>query len=81
MRIESSGKYQYRRDLADDVADRFNENARSKAFDAGMEFALRMTENLERAVDHPDMTPELAQLLSTGSVKLEVRRETDFEIN
>jgi hypothetical protein len=80
MRLESSGKYEYRKDLADDVAKRFGENARSKAFDAGMEFALRVTENLKRASEHPDMTPELAELLSTGQVQLEVRRETEFSI-
>lgn len=37
--------------------------------------------NLERAMDHPDMTEELAEILSTKLVRLEYRLETDIRIN
>ena len=40
-----------------------------------------MFSNLERAIEHPDMTPELAQVLSTSVVKLEYRVETGVQIN
>lgn len=36
---------------------------------------------LREALDHPDMTEELVEILSTGSVELEVRRETEFTID
>lgn len=35
-----------------------------------------MISNLERAVKHPDMTPELAALLSTSQVQLDYRIES-----
>ena len=40
-----------------------------------------MLPNLERAMDHPDMTPELAEILSTNLVRLEYRVETAVRIN
>ncbi len=40
-----------------------------------------MLSNLERAIEHPDMTPELAEVLSTSVVELEYRVETDVRIN
>ncbi|WP_336364853.1 hypothetical protein [Halalkalicoccus salilacus] len=40
-----------------------------------------MLPNLERAIEHPDMTPEPAEVLSTSVVKLEYRVETDVRIN
>lgn len=32
-------------------------------------------------MDHPDMTEELAEILSTNLVRLEYRIETDIRIN
>lgn len=39
-----------------------------------------MIPNLERAIEHPDMTEELAELLSTNTVQLDYRIETDVRI-
>lgn len=51
------------------------ESARSKGLDAAAAFTIRIKKRLEQASDHPDMTPELAELLLTPriSVYYEVR--------
>ena len=40
-----------------------------------------MLRNLERALDHPDMTSELAEELSTPSVQIEYWVETEMHVN
>ena len=40
-----------------------------------------MLPNLERALEHPDMTEELAEVLSSSVVELEYRVESDVRIN
>ena len=61
---------------------RSNTGKRTKAgtIDGACEFTEQMLPNLERAMDHPDMTEELAELLSTNLVRLEYRVETDVRI-
>ena len=39
-----------------------------------------MLSNLERAMEHEDMTPELAEILSTDQVRLIYEVTTDIEI-
>ena len=68
MRIESTGTYEYRKDLYDRAGDAMGEATRSGGLDAAATFTIRMTKRLEQASDHPDMTPELADLLSTPRV-------------
>lgn len=77
MRIKSDGKYEYRKDLYDQAGELLGESTRSKGLDASAEFTRRMMKNLERAADHPDMTAELAEVLSTPrvTVRYEVRSE------
>jgi hypothetical protein len=36
---------------------------------------------LDRALDHPDMTPELAEVLSTPDVELGYRIETELRVD
>lgn len=43
-------------------------------------FTREMMHNLERAMDHPDMTPELATLLSTSQVELEYEIQSGVEV-
>jgi hypothetical protein len=71
----------WRIDLYDETAENFDEATRSGGIDAACEFSNQMLRNLERAVDHPDMTPELAELLSTANVAVEHRIETDIKID
>lgn len=68
-------------DLYDDAGDLLGESTRSGAVDASCEFTREMIHNLDRAMDHPDMTPELAALLSTSRVELEYRIESGVHIN
>ena len=80
MRIETSGKYAWRTDLYDDVGHLLNENTRSGAVDGACEFTREMVENLERAVEHPDMTEDLAETLSTRVVEVEYRVERGVNV-
>jgi len=81
MRIRTDGKFAYREELVDDVADRLNENTRVSAVEASAEFTQAMLPALERAVEHPDMTEELAEILSTRSVDVGYRVETGVTID
>lgn len=80
MRIETSGGYAWRTDLYDEVADALDESAHSKAIDGACEFTNQMLPALRRAVEHPDMTEELAEVLSTRAVEVEYEVETDVTV-
>lgn len=81
MRIETTGDYAWRTDLYDDVGDQLGENTRSGAIDASAEFTRQMLPALAEAVEHPDMTEELAETLSTRSVDVEYRVETGVTVD
>lgn len=81
VHIKSTGDYAWREDLYDRVGDKLNERTKSGAIDGACEFTGEMLPNLARALEHPDMTPELADLLSTRKVRLEHRVETDLRID
>lgn len=81
MRINTSDKYEWRTDLYDRVGELMNENTRFGAVDASAQFTEEMIANLERAAEHPDMTPELAALLSTSQVEVEYRIESGVKID
>ena len=80
MRIETTGDYAWRTDLYDNAGDALGENTRSGAIDSACEFTTEMLPTLERAVEHPDMTEELAGVLSTSVVDVEYRVETGVSI-
>lgn len=80
MRIQSDGRYEYRKDLYDETAEKLGENTRSKGLDAACEFTQRMLRNLERAVEHEDMTPKLAEELSTPRVNVIYCVEAGIEV-
>jgi hypothetical protein len=67
MRIQTDG-YGYRIEVYDDTAELLGESARSKGIDAACEFTRRMLANLEEAAEQPDMTAELAEMLSTPQI-------------
>jgi hypothetical protein len=56
------------------------EGTKAGAFDFSIEFTLQMFTNLERALNHPDMTPELAEVLSAPSVQLDYRVQTNLDV-
>lgn len=80
MRIQTDGDYEWRTELYDRTADRLDEGTRSGGIDGACEFTREMLENLEEAVEHPDMTEELAEVLSTSVVGVEHRVETDVVV-
>ena len=63
------------------VGEQLGENTKAGAIDGACEFTKQMLPNLKRAMDHPDMTPELAEILSTKLVRLEYRVETAVRID
>ena len=80
MRIRTDGKFAYREELVDNVADLLDENTRVGAVEASCEFTQAMVPALERAVEHPDMTEELAELLSSSMVDIEYCVETSVDV-
>ena len=58
---------------------RTDENTKAGAITRAMESYLELLDTLERAGDHPNMTPELAEVLSTPHV--EVIYRTEHEMN
>jgi hypothetical protein len=81
MRIETGGKYEWRIELYDDAGDLLNESTRSGAVDGACEFTKEMLPALERAVEHPDMTEDLADVLSTSVVEVEYQVERDVNVH
>ena len=80
MRINTSDDYEWRLDLYDRAADRLGENTRTRTIDECCEFTLAMLDNLEEAIEHPDMTEELAEVLSTKTARLTYEVTTDIDI-
>ena len=80
MRIETSGEYGWRTDLYDNAGDLLGESAHSKAIDGACEFTCQMLPALERVVEHPDMTEDLAEVLSTPMVEVEYRVERGVNV-
>jgi len=70
VKISDRAGESYHEDLVDDVADRFGETTRVGAVEANAEFTQAMLPGLQEAVEHPDMTEELADILSTRAVDI-----------
>jgi len=80
MRIRTSDDYEWRLGLYDDVGTLLGESTRSGAIAGACEFTEQMLPALEKAVDHPDMTEDLAEVLSTPTVDVEYRVETGVKV-
>ena len=80
MRIKTNGKHEYRLDQLRQIMQTTNEGTKSGAFDFSTEFTLQMLDNLDKAARHPDMTEELAEVLSTSIVNVSYRVEADLEV-
>ncbi|RJT07523.1 hypothetical protein [Halococcus sp. IIIV-5B] len=80
MRIRIDGKFAYREDLVDDIADLLNENTRVGAVEASAEFTRQMLPALAKAGEHEDMTEDLAEILSTNIVDVEYRVECSVNV-
>ena len=80
VRIRTSSDYEWRLGLYDDVGALLGENTRSGAIDASCEFTQEMLRSLERAIEHPNMTEDLAAILSTSKVIIEYELTTDVTV-
>ncbi|WP_049998582.1 DUF7692 domain-containing protein [Halococcus sediminicola] len=69
-----------RTDLYDDAGDALGESTRSGAVDGACEFTTTMLPALQEAVDYPDMTSELADVLSTSVVDVEYEVSTGVSV-
>ena len=85
LRIRMDGKFAHRKDAIEGVAKTFDRNKTGAVLKA-CEFATRMIDGmrqpsiLARALEHPDMTPELAEVLSMPEAELEICRETNIRV-
>lgn len=81
MRINTDGNYEWRKDVYSGVQDLLNEGSKSRAIDSAVLFTKEMIPNLERALEHPDMTEELAAVLSTSEMELEYEVRSSVNVN
>lgn len=58
-----------------------DEPTRSGAIDSSCIFTRKMLAALETAANHPDVTEDLADTLSTSVIELEYRIESGLKIN
>ena len=75
MRIRTDGEFEHRKDAIESAKQALNETTNTGAIIGACEFTRKMRRNLECAIDHPDMTPELAELLSTAQLPVDYRIE------
>ena len=63
------------------MGEQLGESTRSKAIDSSCWFTQQMLRNLEHAVEHEDMTEELAEILSTTNVDVcyQIDRGVDID--
>lgn len=80
MRIRTDGEYEHRRETIEAAAEVWGCN-KTEAILRSCMLATRMVDNLERAAQHPDMTDELADVLSTPNVEIQRELVTDVEID
>lgn len=76
FRMNTGGEKSYREDELEDAMRLFDEATKSGAVMAAIDYSKRHASALERASKHPDMTEDLAELLSTSpfTVEYEVSR-------
>jgi hypothetical protein len=70
----------HREGLVDDAADLLGENTWVSVVEASTDFTRQILPALERAVEHPDMTEELAEILSTRVVDVEYEVSTGVNV-
>lgn len=81
MRLRTEGNLEYRKDHIRQVMKMTGEETKTGAIDYSLEFTIHHLRSLETARDHPDLTPELADALSTHLAQLSVDRQTRLTVN
>jgi hypothetical protein len=80
MRLETDGDQEYRLDQMRRIMDMTDERTKSGAIDFALEFTIHQLRTLDSVKDHPDMTPELAEELSSHLATLEIDRRANLNI-
>lgn len=78
FRMDTSGDKAHREDALEDAMAQFDEATKSGAVLAALDFAAQMERALERASEHPDMTADLADVLSTTHYELVYQVEQEL---
>ncbi|MCG1002616.1 MULTISPECIES: hypothetical protein [Halobacterium] len=78
MRIRTDGDYAHRLDAIEAAMDALDENTKTAAVVAACEHARLDRKAKQRALNHPDMTEELAEVLSTRELRLNFSIETEI---
>jgi len=78
MRIRTDGDYAHRLDAIEAAMDALGENTKTAAVVAACDHARQDRKAKQKALAHPDMTPELAEVLSTREIQLEYRIVTEI---
>lgn len=82
MRIRTDGKFERRADTMDEIKDRLGCSSRTEAIMLSLEHVRRDRRAKEKAVEYmarelpPEKAQELAEILSTSSLQLEIDVET-----
>jgi hypothetical protein len=79
MRIRTDGDYAHRLDAIEAAMNALDENTKTAAVVAACEHARLDRKAKQRALAHPDMTPELAEILSTSVMQLTYETHTDID--
>lgn len=79
MRIRTDGDYAHRLDAIEAAMDALDENTKTAAVVAACEHARLDRKAKQRALAHPDMTEELAAVLSTSVMQLSYETHADIE--
>jgi len=79
MRIRTDGKHSHREHTIEKAADRYDCN-KTKALMLAVQMDGELRSVLEAALDHPDMTEDLAEAMNDASRRVSVSYEVDTEL-
>jgi hypothetical protein len=80
MRFSVDGDYAHGLDAIEAAMDALDENTKTDAVIAACEHARQDRRAKEQALDHPDMTPELVEVLSTREMERRDDVSTSIEV-
>ncbi|WP_233745325.1 DUF7692 domain-containing protein [Halobacterium bonnevillei] len=81
MRIRTDGDYAHRLDSIESAMDALNENTKTAAVLAACEHIRQDRRRKEKTLNHPDMTEDLAEALSTSELQLTHEVETAITVD
>lgn len=79
MRTRTDGDYAHRLDVIEAAMDALDQNTKTAAVLAACEHARQDRKAKAAALAHPDMTPALAEVLSTSELELSYETTTAIQ--